>query len=576
MDRKRLLVFVLLAAAIAAFFIFDLRQYLTLEYFQAQRERIDAFTAARPLQAAAIYFVVYIAVTALSLPGAAIMTLAGGAIFGFWTALVLVSFAASIGATLAFLVARFLLRDWVTTKFGERLKPLNEGIAREGGFYLFALRLVPIFPFWLINLAMGLTAIRTRTFYWVSQLGMLAGTAVYVYAGTQLGQFRISAGLIFAFVLLGLFPLIAKKVLDAIKSRKVYAKWAGQRPSSYDHNMVVIGAGSAGLVSAYIAAATKAKVALVEKHRMGGDCLNTGCVPSKALIRSAKLLSHIARSRQFGIAEASARFDFAAVMQRVQRVVKTVEPHDSVERYSALGVECIEGTAKITSPWTVEVQSASGVRILTTKNIVIAAGARPFVPPIPGLAEVGYLTSDTVWDLRELPKRLVVLGGGPIGSELTQAFARLGAQVTQVEMLPRIMIREDPEVSALVKKRFEAEGVRVLTGHKARQFVVDNGEKVLIAEHQAPTCASPSTPCWSPSVGWPIRRATGSRSSASARPRRERSTPTSTCRRSTRTSSPAATSPDRTSSRTPPRTRPGLRRSTRCSARSGASRPTTA
>jgi uncharacterized membrane protein YdjX (TVP38/TMEM64 family) len=405
MDKKRLLLFVLLVAAIAAFFIFDLKQYLTLEYFQAQRDRIDAFTAAQPLQAAALFFVVYIAVTALSLPGAAIMTLAGGAIFGFWTALVLVSFAASIGATLAFLVARFLLRDWVTAKFGERLKPLNDGIAREGGFYLFALRLVPIFPFWLINLAMGLTAIRTRTFYWVSQLGMLAGTAVYVYAGTQLGQFRISAGLIFAFVLLGLFPLIAKKVLDAIKSRKVYARWAGQRPSNYDYNMVVIGAGSAGLVSAYIAAATKARVALIEKHRMGGDCLNTGCVPSKALIRSAKLLSHIARSKELGIAEASARFDFADVMQRVQRVVKTVEPHDSVERYGALGVDCVEGSAKITSPWTVEVQTAAGARTLTTKNIVIAAGARPFVPPIPGLAEVGYLTSDTVWDLRELPRR---------------------------------------------------------------------------------------------------------------------------------------------------------------------------
>ncbi len=484
MDRKRLLLLAVIAAAIAAFFAFDLRQYLSLEFFQASRARIDALYAAHPWQTAAAFFAVYVAVTALSLPGAAIMTLVAGAIFGVVTGTVLVSFASSIGATLAFLVSRFLLRDWVQAKVGDRIKAINDGVAKEGGFYLFALRLVPLFPFWLINLAMGLTVIRTWTFYWVSQFGMLAGTVVYVYAGTQLGQFRISAGLILAFVLLGLFPLIAKKALDAIKARKVYAKWADRRPARYDYNMVVIGAGSAGLVSAYIAAATKAKVALIEKHRMGGDCLNTGCVPSKALLRSAKLLSHIARSRQFGIERASAEFDFADVMQRVQRVVQAVEPHDSVERYTGLGVDCVTGAATITSPWTVDVATAAGPRTLTTKNIVIAAGARPFVPPIPGLAEVGYLTSDTVWNLRTLPRRLVVLGGGPIGSELTQAFARLGAQVTQVEMLPRLLVREDPEVSALLKQRFEAEGIRVLVDHKAKQFLVDGGEKVMLAEHE--------------------------------------------------------------------------------------------
>ncbi|UCG96849.1 MAG: FAD-dependent oxidoreductase [Burkholderiales bacterium] len=484
MDRKRLLLLAVIAAAIAAFFAFDLRQYLSLEFFQASRARIDALYAAHPWQTAAAFFAVYVAVTALSLPGAAIMTLVAGAIFGVVTGTVLVSFASSIGATLAFLVSRFLLRDWVQAKVGDRIKAINDGVAKEGGFYLFALRLVPLFPFWLINLAMGLTVIRTWTFYWVSQFGMLAGTVVYVYAGTQLGQFRISAGLILAFVLLGLFPLIAKKALDAIKARKVYAKWADRRPARYDYNMVVIGAGSAGLVSAYIAAATKAKVALIEKHRMGGDCLNTGCVPSKALLRSAKLLSHIARSRQFGIERASAEFDFADVMQRVQRVVQAVEPHDSVERYTGLGVDCVTGAATITSPWTVDVATAAGSRTLTTKNIVIAAGARPFVPPIPGLAEVGYLTSDTVWNLRTLPRRLVVLGGGPIGSELTQAFARLGAQVTQVEMLPRLLVREDPEVSALLKQRFEAEGIRVLVEHKAKQFLVDGGEKVMLAEHE--------------------------------------------------------------------------------------------
>lgn len=484
MDKKRLLLLAALAVVTTTFFVFDFKQYLSLEFFQTSRAHIDTYYITHPIQTAAFFAFIYVAVTALSLPGAAIMTLIAGAIFGVMTGTLLVSFASTIGATLAFLVARFLLHDWVQTKFGERLKPLNDGVAKEGAFYLFALRLVPVFPFWLINLAMGLTPIRTWTFYWVSQIGMLAGTIVYVYAGTQLGQFRISIGLIIAFVLLGIFPLIAKKVLERLKARKVYTPWLASRPSKYDYNMVVIGAGAAGLVSAYIAAATKAKVALVEKHRMGGDCLNTGCVPSKALIRSAKLLAQIARSKALGIPEANAKVDFAAVMERVQRVVRTVEPHDSVERYTGLGVECFDGSAKITSPWTVEVRGAGGSKTLTTKNIVIAAGARPFVPPIPGLETVGYLTSDTLWGLRELPKRLMVLGGGPIGSELTQAFARLGSQVTQVEMLPRIMVREDPEVSEWVKERFEAEGVHVLTEHTAKQCVVENGEKTLIAEHR--------------------------------------------------------------------------------------------
>jgi len=330
---------------------------------------------------------------------------------------------------------------------------------------------------------MGLTPIRARTFYWVSQVGMLAGTIVYVYAGTQLGQFRISAGLIAAFVVLGLFPLAAKRALQAMKTRKVYAKW--KRPAKYDRNLVVIGAGSAGLVTAFIGAAVKAKVTLVEKHRMGGDCLNTGCVPSKALIRTARLLSDMRRAREFGIREARAELDFAEVMERVQAVVRRVEPHDSVERYTKLGVECLQGTARITSPWTVEVALAGGgTRSLATKNIVIAAGARPFVPPIPGLAEAKPLTSDTVWDLRRLPARLAVLGGGPIGCELAQCFARLGARVTQVEMLPRLMVREDPEFSALVAARFRAEGIEVLTGHKAKEVRSEGGGKVIVAEHE--------------------------------------------------------------------------------------------
>ncbi len=488
MNKGKLVVLVVVAALIAAFFVFDLKQYLSLDYVKSQQEHFAAFVRDNALATALAYFAIYVAVTGLSLPGAAVLTLVGGAIFGLLWGTVIVSFASSMGATLAFLASRFLLRDWVQAKFGKFLKPINEGIEKEGALYLFALRLVPAFPFFAINLAMGLTPIKTRTFYWVSQAGMFAGTVAYVYAGTQLARISslrdiLSPGLISAFVLLGLFPVVAKKVLDVFKARKAYAKWT--RPPKFERNVVAIGAGSAGLVTAYIAAAVKAKVTLIERHKMGGDCLNTGCVPSKALIRTAKLLSHIRRSKEFGVRSASADFDFAEVMERVQRVVKQVEPHDSVDRYTKLGVECLKGTAKITSPWSVEVALENGTRrTITTKNIVIAAGARPFIPPIPGLKEAKPLTSDTVWEIRKLPRRLVVLGGGPIGCELTQCFARLGSQVTQIEMLPRILIREDPEFSELVMKRFRAEGVDVLVGHKAKEVRSEGGEKIVVVEHE--------------------------------------------------------------------------------------------
>ncbi|MEK7435341.1 MAG: FAD-dependent oxidoreductase [Pseudomonadota bacterium] len=488
MTRQRLVLIALLIAAVLAYYSFDLGRYLSLDYFKSQQAAIETWRAAQPIKAALVYFLAYVVITSLSLPGAAVMTLAGGAVFGLLWGTVLVSFASTLGATLAFLVSRFLLREWVQGQFGDRLRAINAGVAREGGFYLLALRLVPVFPFFVINLLMGLTTLPTRTFYWVSQVGMLLGTIVYVNAGTQLAKIEslsgiLSPALLASFALLGIFPLIAKKITERLRTAKVYAGW--KKPLRYERNLIVIGAGSAGLVSAYIAAAVKAKVTLVEKHKLGGDCLNTGCVPSKALIRSAKLLSHMRRSPEFGIREATAKFDFAEVMERVQNVIKTVEPHDSAERYTELGVDVVEGTAKIVSPWEVEITRKDGaVQRLSTRSIVIAAGARPFVPPIPGIEETGYLTSDSVWNLRQLPRRLVVLGGGPIGAELTQTFARLGAEVTQVEMAPRILIREDPEVSELVTQRFRAEGIAVLVNHKAKQFVVEQGEKILIAEHE--------------------------------------------------------------------------------------------
>ena len=487
MRKSKLLVVAAIAILMIAFLAFDLGQYLNLGYFKARHTALVTYQLSHPLATALVFFVFYVAVTGLSLPGAAIMTLAAGAMFGLLWGTVIVSFASSLGATLAFLASRFVLRDWVQRRLGRQLRSINDGVEKEGGFYLFTLRLIPAFPFFAINLLMGLTPIRTWTYYWVSQAGMLAGTIVYVNAGTQLAgidslQGILSPGLVVSLSLVGVFPLAAKKIVEVVKARRAYVGW--RKPVRFDRNLVVIGAGSAGLVTAYIAAAVKAKVTLVEKHRMGGDCLNTGCVPSKALIKTARVLAQIRRAKDYGLKSATVEFDFADIMERVQRIVKTVAPHDSVERYTGLGVECLLGEARIVSPWEVEVRLASGgTRRLSTRSIVIAAGARPFVPPIPGLQEVGYLTSDNVWDLRALPPRLLVLGGGPIGAELAQAFARFGAKVTQVEMLPRIMIREDPEISALVTNRFREEGIDVLVDHKAKQFIVENGRKLLIAEH---------------------------------------------------------------------------------------------
>jgi pyruvate/2-oxoglutarate dehydrogenase complex dihydrolipoamide dehydrogenase (E3) component/uncharacterized membrane protein YdjX (TVP38/TMEM64 family) len=486
MSRRRLLLAALLLGSTAAFFALDLGQYFNLEFFRGKQSAIEEFRSASPLAAAGIFFAIYVAVTGLSVPGAAILSLAVGAIFGLLWGTLIVSFASSIGATLAFLSSRFLFRESVRGRFGDRLRAIDAGLHKEGAFYLFALRLAPVFPFVLVNLLMGLSPIRTRTFYWVSQIGMLPATLVYVNAGTQLATIKSISGifspvLIGSLVLIGIFPLVAKYVVGSLEGRRRLAKWP--KPAKFERNLVVIGAGSAGLVAAYIAAAVKAKVTLVEKDKMGGDCLNTGCVPSKALIKSARLLAQAKRAREFGFKAMQVEFDFADVMERVQRVVRTVEPHDSVERYTRLGVECLQGEAKITSPWTVEVKTAAGVRALTTRAIVIAAGARPFVPPIPGLSEIGCLTSDTVWGLRALPPRLVVLGGGPIGCELAQCFARFGSRVTQVEMLERILIREDPEISELVARQFREERIDVRADHKAVRVLREGGEKVLVCEH---------------------------------------------------------------------------------------------
>jgi pyruvate/2-oxoglutarate dehydrogenase complex dihydrolipoamide dehydrogenase (E3) component/uncharacterized membrane protein YdjX (TVP38/TMEM64 family) len=464
MNFKRGILLAIIISLIGVFFVFDLGQHLTLDSLKSNQQQLADFIQLNWLQAFMGYFLLYVVVTALSLPGAAILTLGAGALFGLGWGLLLASFASTIGATFAFLVSRFLLRDWVKTTFSNKIKAIDEGITKDGAFYLLSLRMVPLFPFFVINLVMGITSIKTLTYYWVSQVGMLMGTIVFVNAGTQLVEINtlsdiVSADLLLSFALLGLFPLIAKFILNRLKQRRVYKGW--KKPKAFDRNIVVIGAGSAGLVTAYIAAAVKASVTLVEKHKMGGDCLNTGCVPSKSLLHASKLAHTHKVSANAGVNYPAPEVDFKAVMNQVHSVIKTIEPHDSIERYESLGVNVVTGSATIVSPWQVDIQTADGVQSLTTKNIVIATGASAFVPPIPGLKEIDYLTADNLWDLKEQPKRMVVLGGGPIGSELSQAFGRLGTQVTQVEMLPQLLAKEDSDAAQYLYDQLIEDGVDV-------------------------------------------------------------------------------------------------------------------
>ena len=485
---QRIIIILLFVAAIAAWFLFDLGQYLTLDALKAQQAWIDEIYAEKPLLVIGLFFAVYVALTALSFPGAAILTLAAGAIFGLVTGTVIVSFASTIGATLAFLASRTVLGEWVQSRFGDRLKAINDGVERDGAFYLFSLRLVPVFPFFLVNLLMGLTRIRTLTYMWVSQLGMLLGTIVYVNAGTQLAGIDslssiASPAVLGSFVALGLLPFVGKGIMGALKRRRVYKGYS--KPAKFDRNLIVIGAGAAGLVSSLIGATVRAKVTLVEASKMGGDCLNYGCIPSKALIKSAKVAQQMRHADSYGLNPATPDFSFRAVMARVHAIIKTLEPADSVERYTGLGVDVIKGYATIVDPWTVEIAlEGGGTQRLTTRSIIIAAGAAPIVPNLPGLDDVGHVTSDTLWEtfaeLDEMPRRMVVLGGGPIGSELSQAFARLGAVVTQIDRNDHILCREDAEVSAIARTAQEASGVTVLTSATALRCELVDGEKIIV------------------------------------------------------------------------------------------------
>lgn len=458
---SRLAVGSLIVILISFFFYFDGQSYLSISFIQSQLETFrDAFRE-KPLVIVGAYFGLYVLVTALSLPGATVMTLLGGAVFGLLWGTLIVSFASTIGATLAFLIARLFLHDWVKSRFRKRYERAQREFERQGGFYVFSIRLVPLVPFFVANLVLALTPVRLVTYYVASQIGMLPGTLVYVNAGQQLGQLESFEGiftpsLIAAFLILAAFPWFSKGLLSWIRAKRTFSKF--KRPKKFDYQTVVIGGGSAGLVASSLTASLQGKVALVEKHKMGGDCLHTGCVPSKTLIRSARLAHHMKQASKFGFKNTSFEVDFPQLMRRVHSVIETIQPHDSVERYESLGVDCYQQEAKILSPFEVQV----GEHVLRTKHIIIATGAQPRVMNFPWLDPEKILTSDNLWSLQSLPHRLLIVGGGAIGCELAQSFARLGSRVTIMERGSRLLSKEDPDVSKLIEEIFRKEDIDIL------------------------------------------------------------------------------------------------------------------
>ncbi|MDB1124980.1 FAD-dependent oxidoreductase [Vibrio sp. kj40-1] len=491
MPKKLQMLLVLMTLLCLAIY-FDMQALFTLGELKGSIAEFRQWRTDSPVLVIGGFILLYVLVTTLSLPGSAMLTMTSGALFGLTEGVGIAIVASSTGALFAFLISRYLFRGFLEDRFPEQLIMINHGIEKEGAYYLLSTRLIPVFPFFIVNILMSVTAIRAWTFYWVSALGMIPVTSAYVNAGTQLSQIEsvsnvLSLELILSFSLLGLIPFITKMVVNKMKKDAVSNDWT--KPKKFDRNLIVIGAGAGGLVTSYIAAAVKAKVTLIEAGEMGGDCLNYGCVPSKAIIKSAKMANQFKNAHHYGLEDSIPQFSFKKVMQRVHDVVAEVAPHDSVERYTDLGVEVLKGYGRLLDPWTVEISYEDGTSSkLTARSIVIATGARPFVPPLPGIEETGYVTSDTLWTefakLDTAPEKLVVLGGGPIGSELAQSFARLGSNVTQIEMADRIMIREDLEVSEFATKALQKSGVDILTSHQALRCELKEGKKIIVVKHQ--------------------------------------------------------------------------------------------
>lgn len=469
--KNKILLLICILSIYIGFYATGSYEIFNLRFLQLKLSDIQSYELSNPLMSILISIVIYAFVSGLSVPGASILTLLNGAVFGLLKGIIITSFASSIGATIAMLISRYLFQDFVRKKYQINYQRIQEEFVKNGLIYLLSLRLIPIFPFFVVNLVMGITNISIKRFYFISQLGMLPGTFAYVNAGLQLSRLKtisniISYQFLSSILILLLIPWISRFFIMTIKRNRVYRKYKEFRPDHFEYDMVVIGAGAAGLVTSNICANLKAKVALIEKHKMGGDCLNTGCVPSKTIIHTAQMIYTAKKTKQFGISIIDSGFDFKKVMEKVYQKIREIEPHDSKERYEEMGISCFVGNAKIRNPWTIQI----GDKIITTRNITIATGAFPSTPEIEGLNEINYYTSDSIWKLDKCPRRMLILGAGPIGLELAQVFTRLGAKVIILEKNENILLNEDEIVSKYVMDFFKSEGVEILTSHTIKSF----------------------------------------------------------------------------------------------------------
>jgi pyruvate/2-oxoglutarate dehydrogenase complex dihydrolipoamide dehydrogenase (E3) component/uncharacterized membrane protein YdjX (TVP38/TMEM64 family) len=519
---KILLIILLLIAVGIALVSFPLRHW-----FMQLESYVESLGAVGPM----VVVLAYVFLTVLLVPGSAI-TVGAGTLFGLKIGFIVVVLGANLGALVAFFLARTLLRQRVArwAESNPRFRLLDRAIGKQGFKMVLLTRLSPIFPFVLLNYFLGLTAVRTGAYVLGNLLGMLPATFLFVYLGAAArdalaGQLNVSVGLYQQILkVVGLLATIAVVIMITRIARQALRQTEqldegstvpgkprlepNYRPATFDkmmivddahdrrliqnchpphwinpapagkYNLVVIGAGTAGLVSAAGAAGLGAKVALIEHNLMGGDCLNIGCVPSKAMIRAARAAHDARDAARFGLEIAcEPQVAFAGAMERMRKLRAGISDHDSAERFRKLGVDVFIGTARFTGASSIEVDG----KRLEFRRAVIAAGARAAKLPIPGLEKTGYLTNETVFRLTELPRRIAIIGAGPVGCELAQTFARFGSKVTLLSDGAEILPKEDADAAAIVRKKMEQDGVRIVTKAKIHRAEKNNGEKILAA-----------------------------------------------------------------------------------------------
>ncbi|MBA3536096.1 MAG: FAD-dependent oxidoreductase [Tatlockia sp.] len=452
---------ILLLGLLILFFSLRLDKYLTFTSLRENRATLISWTKEHFFMAALLYMSCYTLAVAASVPGAVFLTLAGGFLFGvvFGTVFVIVS--ATLGATALFFAVRTSFGDWLAKSALSWLGRMREGFQQNAFSYLLMLRLVPLFPFWVVNIVPALLGVDAKTFIITTFFGILPGSIVYVMVGNGLSHVfeanqTPNLGIIFDIKVL--LPLLALAALSFIPIlyKRVNPKEQKKNPKTNQIkcDLSIIGAGAGGLSVAAVAAQLGLKVVLLESGKMGGDCLNYGCVPSKSLLAAGKIAYQLRHAAQFGISSKGLEIDFKKVMQQVHAVIKVLAKNDSVERFESLGVQVIKAVARFSGVNTLVAQD----RVIEARRIVIATGSSPFKPPIPGLEDTPYLTNETIFNLTEQPKHLIVIGGGPIGCELAQAFSMLGSKITLIEGF-NLLPKDDVDCVAILRAQLKAMGI---------------------------------------------------------------------------------------------------------------------